>query len=187
MMKTDFKSIQTSKDYLEKRKESIKSGVYAHDYVVKKLKPEVLRYERQIKEKQDALKRKIRECCDEYKAELRAAEALNPSQLNDDIRLLQAGVILDASDLQDIIKRNADNPTMSRLLIQYANQNQIDIGDYTYIGNQPMIDSIDALEKTTETVMKWFDRPHVFDQLLGEGSDLAMAFGSDEDGNAGTD
>lgn len=165
---------------IEYKQKKIDSGMFDERYLEKTLYPEMKRLKEELSGQKDAAVACVRSLCDDYINELRAKEVLKPSELNDDILLLQTGIKLDSADLAVLLERNANNPTMAQLLFKYAKQNGIDVGNMTFTGHQPVIDSVEALAKTAETVIKWHDRPNVFEQLLGEGSEIEYMFRGDE-------
>ena len=163
-------------DKLADRKRQVASGIFAKEYVQQELEPEVRRLERKLLSEKDAASEQVRKKCDEYIAELRADEELNPADLTDDIRLLQMGVSLTERDMRSLLERNKDNATMLQVLLRYAREHDLPTGDVHYIGNAPTIRMVNTLAESAQTALKWSSNYSVFDRLLGEDSDLARAF-----------
>ena len=115
-------------------------------------------------------KMSVESLCSSYERELTEADSIKGSELTDDARLLSLGM-LDKRDLETMLKRNDNNRTMTQLICRYAKKNDIDLG-VQYVGNDDIITSLKSFPYVTETVLKWSNNPSVYNQLMGEGSDL---------------
>lgn len=164
---------------ISRRKKQINSKMFSAEYVESELRPEIKRLRKESAELETKLVDKICTMCNSYITELNADDDLKPNSLTDDIKLLQTGITLTERDMKAMLKRNADNRTMSQILLRYAEEHNIETG-MAYEGNKPLIESVEALAGTIPTVVKWHNRPDVFDNLLGESSEIASAFGGDE-------
>ena len=110
----------------------------------------------------------------EYVKELHKANQINPDDLTDDIKLLQAGVALSADDLTVLFDRNAGNNTMQKLISDFAKQYNRDIQRYYRPANIDFIKGVESIPETMKVVLKWNDKPNVFNQFIGEGSSLDL-------------
>ena len=164
---------------ISRRNKQINSKMFSAEYVENELRPEIKRLKKESAEEEKRLIERLCEMCNSYITELNSADDLKPNSLTADIQLLQTGITLTERDIEAMLKRNADNRTMSQILLRYAEEHNIETG-MVYEGNKPLIESVEALAGTIPTVVKWHNRPDVFDKLLGEGSELASVFGSDE-------
>lgn len=164
---------------ISRRNKQINSKMFSAEYVENELRPEIKRLKKESAEEEKRLIERLCAMCNSYITELNSADDLKPNSLTADIQLLQTGITLTERDIEAMLKRNADNRTMSQILLRYAEEHNIETG-MVYEGNKPLIESVEALAGTIPTVVKWHNRPDVFDKLLGEGSELASVFGSDE-------
>lgn len=150
----------------------IKSGKYSNETVQKDLMPQMQDIKRKMEMRREVGCSAVRTRADEYIAELRAADQLNPDNLTDDIKLLQAGVALSADDLETLFDRNAGNSTMQKLIVDYAKQHDRDIGRSYRPLHADLMRSVDSIPEAMGVAIKWHNKPHVFDHLVGDGSDL---------------
>lgn len=171
--------INKVEDRIANTKRQISSGVFVADYIKTELEPELKRLQKKLLSEKDTATELVRKKCDEYIEELKAEEALNPAHLNDDIKLLQAGVSLTERDMKALLARNEGNSTMTQILLRYAGEHDIRT-DVHYIGNQQTIRLINGLAESAQIALKWSQNYQVFDRLLGDDSELAAAFGGDE-------
>lgn len=175
LVRHSAEKIHKTENKIAEVKRKIDSGIFASDFVRTELEPERRRLERKLLSEKDSASEMVRKKCDEYIAELRAAEELNPVCLNDDIRLLQMGVELTERDMTALIKRNENNGTMLQILIRYAKAHGIPT-NVNYVGNAPTIKLVNSLAESAQTAIKWSSNISVFDRLLGQDSELAKAF-----------
>ena len=152
--------------------DKIKSGKYSNETVQKDLMPQKQDIKKKMEMRREVGCSAIRTRTNEYVAELRAADQLNPDNLTDDIKLLQAGVALSADDLTMLFDRNAGNSTMQKLIADYAKQHDRDIGRHYRPPHIDLMQSVDRIPEAMEVAIKWHNKPHVFDHLVGDGSDL---------------
>lgn len=108
--------------------EKIASGRYS-DPVVKDYKEQRAELSKSIRMESDNTLRRANESIEQYKAEAAARKnMLKPSEITDDIRLLQVGVTLKRNDLESILDRNEGNRTMFHIVTRYAKEHGIEIG-----------------------------------------------------------
>ena len=156
--------------------DEIKSGRYSAEYVKKHLIPKSDSLRREIEAVRTNANKEAQRICDEYIEELRAQDDLDPALLTDDVKLLQAGVNLKPRDISAMLKRNADNHTMTQVILRYCKENDIDTGGVHYLGNKQTINNVSVVPYTVKTTLKWSDKNNMYEKLMGEGSDLDVAF-----------
>ena len=156
--------------------DKIKSKRYTPDIVSKELVPELQNIKREINKRKEEGCKAIRTCSDEYIIELRKADQLNPDNLTDDIKLLQSGVALSADDLTMLFDRNAGNSTMQKLITDFAKQHDRDIQRYYRPANADLIMSVNTIPEAMQTVLNWYNKPSIYEQLIGEGSKFEQYF-----------
>lgn len=114
------KKIREDNAYLAARIND-KSGKYAMSIdAYKRLQEE---NEGKIKNLSDGALNSIEAIYAQMMKAAKEADKLNPDQLNDDMKLLQAGVKLSEKDLADLLERNANNRTMTQMIYKYADDN----------------------------------------------------------------
>lgn len=168
-------AIEDLTDFDEKEKEienRIKSKRYTAQIIKKELEPKLsdIRKNRETR-REDAIS-EVRTKTNEYIAELRKADQLNPSNITDDIKLLQTGIALSADDLAMLFDRNAGNSTMQKLITDYAKQHGRDIQRYYRPAHADLIANIESIPEIMKVVIKWHNKPDVYNQFVGEGSTL---------------
>lgn len=152
--------------------DKIKSNRYSPKIVQDELKPELT----SIRRKREAMREDgvsaVRTRTNEYIAELRKADQLNPDNLTDDIKLLQSGIALSVDDLEMLFDRNAGNSTMQKLITDFAKQHDRDIQRYYRPANADIISGVKSIPEVMRIVLKWHNKPDIFNNHVGEGSDL---------------
>ena len=73
----------------------------------------------------DNAQREVQKACASYTVDVDNANALNPADLTDDVKLLNCGAPLSENDIQQMRNRNSDNNTMLRLIANYAREHNI--------------------------------------------------------------
>lgn len=174
--KEGIKTLQELTSQMKDIDADIKSGKYSYDHVEKKLRPKMKELSKQIDDTRYEANRRAQRLCDEYQDELRAQDDLDPSLLTDDVRLLQAGVKLTQRDIKAMLNRNADNHTMTQVILRYCKENDIDTGGVHYMGNKYTIRNVDAMRSNVDVSLKWSERPTVYEKLMGEGSESDRIF-----------
>ena len=171
--------VDTVYNTLESHTEEIGKVIAERDALEEKIKsnrytPQVLKEE--VYPKRDELRRKITSMCDaafteanshiaQYRADTADSNRLDPSQLTDDVKLLQPGIKLNAADIQGMIKRNEGNRTMLQIILRYAEDNGIDTGGTLYVGGQQEEETARNLEGIMYYYKNWIDKPNAKDML----------------------
>lgn len=171
--------VDTVYNTLDSHTEEIGKVIAERDALEEKIKsnrytPQVLKEE--VYPKRDELKRKIETMCDtafseargyiaQYRADTADSNRLDPSQLTDDVKLLQPGIKLNAADIQGMIKRNEGNRTMLQIILRYAEGNGIDTGGTRYVGGQEEEQNARNLEGILYYYKNWIDKPNAKDML----------------------
>lgn len=90
---------------------------------------------------------------DEFTEALRASQTINPAHLTADAQFFQMGITLTKEDLVAMLARNEGNPTMQRLIKDYADRNKIELpGSYRYdLDLKARIESANAVRTINET------------------------------------
>ena len=158
------------------REQKIASGKYSVAFVAK-LREEIHGFEEEMKRVPDEYIRKINTLIDQRKAILEDEVALRGSDINDDARLLDFN--LGARELVALLKRNADNPTMTQLILKNAADRNIALGVW-FVGNKAEIDSLDGISYAAKVAMNHYKTERVFNQLFGEGSPIEQQYNIDD-------
>lgn len=141
------------------------SGRYTPEAIAKEIHPKAASKRDEIRRNCEAALAEAHKIVEEYKAELRLADALNPSDITEDVKLFQTGVKLNAQDIQAILARNQDNRTMSQLALRYAEENGVDIGNVHYIGHTQELGEAEAINGVIDTFGRWIDKDNAGDML----------------------
>lgn len=172
-----LKTLQDLTKEVSKIDSQMKSGRYVDSYIKETLLPQKRSLERQIADTRLKANMEIKDFCDEYIEELKSEDNLDPSKLTEDINLLKPGIKLKERDIKAMLERNADNHTMTQIILRYCEENGIDSGVVNFNGNQGIINNVSVIPTTVETSLKWSDKQAtVYERLMGEGSELESAF-----------
>lgn len=171
-----LEELQGMKKEYDQLEADIKSGKYDYFYIQKTLRPKADHLYRVMEDRQSAIEKEFAAINREYTAVLRDEDSLRADEMTEDVKLFTSGIKLTARDIQDIINRNSNNRTMTQLAIRYARENKLDVKSW-YIPAEQEAKSLDAVEYTINTILKWYKSPdackRMYDQLIGEGSQLA--------------
>lgn len=154
----------------------IKSKRYSPKVAETELKPKLTNIRKNRETRREDGVSAVRTRTEEYIAELRKADQLNPDNLTDDIKLLQSGVALSADDLAMLFDRNTGNSTMQKLISDFAKQHNRDIQRYYRPTNAELIQSVEKVPYTMQVVLKWHNKPDVYEELIGEKSQFGEYF-----------
>lgn len=154
----------------------IKSKRYSPKVAETELKPKLTNIKKSRETRREDGVSAVRTRTEEYIAELRKADQLNPDNLTDDIKLLQSGVALSADDLAMLFDRNTGNSTMQKLISDFAKQHNRDIQRYYRPTNAELIQSVEKVPYTMQVVLKWHNKPDVYEELIGEESQFGEYF-----------
>ena len=163
---------------LKKVEGDISSGTFSEDHVRAVLRPKNAEIRKQIERAQEDARKTARVTIDKFAKELRDADALDPAELTDDIRLLETGISLRKQDILAIIERNANNRTMVQLALRAAEDRGIDLDGIRYTTNESRARHAEALRYVVDVALRWSTEPgkKMFDKLFGEGSEVHRVY-----------
>ena len=134
-LKEGTQAISGAKAELSILDEKIASGRYS-DSVVKDFKEKRAELSKSIRMEAEGTIKQVNESIAQYMAEETARRnMLKPSEITDDIRLLQAGVTLNRNDLESILDRTEGNRTMFHIVTRYAKEHGIEISGKYRVDN----------------------------------------------------
>lgn len=148
--------IVSQRDALETK---ISEGRYSRQTLEKEIFPQRDSLRQEIRIKSDGAIKEAKDLIAQYRKDAEALNDLDPSQLTDDIKLLQSGISLRPNDIQAILKRNSGNRTMLQLTLRYAEEHNIDTHGTFYVGGQQEKETADNLEGILFYCAKYLDRP----------------------------
>ena len=162
----------------EKRKrECQNSGRYTKKHVDDIIN-ETRELKRMLTARLDACNQDVQELTAAYCEEIRALDAMRGEDITPDADLLKYK--LKKSDYMEMLKRNEGNRTMTRLILDSAKTAEVDLG----VHYNPASDEAKAIETTVpytaSIAAKWYNKPAVYDELMGDSSNLASQFMGDE-------
>ncbi len=147
--------------------EKVKNGRYSAETVQNEIKPRI----DDLKRKTNALSEQAiadaAALVSKYRDEIEERYCLDPGELNDDIKLLQAGIPLSVRDVQAILRRNENNKTMTALALRYAEQHDLKI-EHSYTFERELKaarDTADALDQVLIYYPNWIGTDHAFTML----------------------
>jgi RecA/RadA recombinase len=138
--------------------------------------------------------RTVRVLSDEYIKSAKSDEAMKPEEITDDIKLLNVGINIPVDDLGHMIRRNAGNSTMSRLIAAYVADSGSQISDEL----KAMLNA--ASHKNTTAIRiandipdiayhmlqdRMYTKEGVFDKIIGNQSEAYAEFIESTGNNGG--
>lgn len=167
-------SAQEIRELNEKIKEidkKIESKRYSDYYIRSSLEPERAKLRKEIEKAKEAASKRASDLLNEAIAEYRRMDDLDPSQLTDDVKILDLGRLfaLTEKDLLAIIARDPANVTMRQVVTRYAAEHDIDLGkEMKYFGHAQEIRSLTEFRDTVSMYFpSWAEKPNV-DAMIEE-------------------
>lgn len=103
----------------------------------------------------------------DYRSKIEDQNILDPSAINDDLKLLQAGITLYPKDIKNLMERNSDNRTMQLVIMRYAKEHNIDTIGITYSHQlSEDIDTANNLESIINYSESWMKTDNATNMLL---------------------
>jgi hypothetical protein len=159
---------------IAKLQEDMKSMKYSYEHKQKVLQPELF----EARRKYNSIKENVLYEFDRYANKLISAykeeEMLNVKHLTDDAQLFQLGVKLPAEDVINIFNKHSGNPTMQKLIHEYVINNGYDKKTEVMLtpDYETRKQSVRNVKNVVEVVVKHHDKPELYEQFMGEGSEL---------------
>lgn len=147
---------------------------YSAEYVSKTLMPMRSKLNVQLGDAAKLASEQIERLTASYIAELEAENHLDGGALTDDAKLLSVGVKLRETDLEKMFDKHAGNYTMQRLIVDYANQNELKINRTLYFPNTELIMTVKQIPYVANKSVTQHKRPEFYEQFMGENSELAQ-------------
>jgi hypothetical protein len=178
--------VETLRAQLNETAAKRESGRYTSSYIRAHIEPELIRLRREIRRTLAEAKAEANDIIADYAAALRQEDELKSEALNDDVKLLNCGVRLNRDELEALLARNTGNPTMTRIILRYAEENHVNMDGVRYVGNQRRIQNLDEVSEVVNIALKWWEYPErrMFQRMLGEGSPFHRVYGQEEPGVA---
>ena len=150
--------------------EKLQSGLYAVA-VMERLKAAKPEKEKEIDEIKKQTIKAAGHIVDKYIEECQAADAINPDDITDDVKILQLPTTATRNDLINILKRNEDNCTMQQIVLRYAEEHDINLDGLLYVGHIDEIESAKGLKGSFQPYfLRWIgdtmDNGKFFERVL---------------------
>ena len=148
---------------LQKISEKIDSGYYSQEAITKDLKPQFNAAKTELEKAGHEAILSARALIDQHRAEVKAAERLDPAEIDDgDMKLLNTG-LLEESDIEEMLTRHSGNRTMSTLAQRYAKNHGIKISQEVRarlgVEHNAAIAEIEAVNEAVTAFEKWITKP----------------------------
>lgn len=166
-LKEATKEIQKVVEEKAALEEKLKAGRYSVETVNREIKPRIDDLKRKTKSLSEQAIADAAALVSKYRDEIEERYCLDPEELNDDIKLLQAGIPLTVRDVEAILKRNENNRTMSVLARRYAEQHDLRI-EHSYTFERELKaarDTADVLDQVLTYYPRWIATDKAFDML----------------------
>ena len=143
----------------------VKSGRYSQMTITNEFQPKMAEL-RSARDKacKSALD-EARSLISEFRKDNAKVNQLNPAELTDDVKLLQPGIVLKPRDIEGMLERNADNRTMTQIILRYAEENKINTDKIYYYGGQEEEKTAKALDSILYYYKNWIDKPNAKEML----------------------
>ncbi len=149
----------------DKLEGKIKSGRYTRQALEKEVYPKRDELRRKVQDDSAAAIQAAKALVEQYRQDAARMNDLDPSQLTDDIKLMQGGIPLVPRDIMAILERNKDNRTMTQIALRYAKEHNIDTGTTYYMGGQQEEETARNLDGILKYYARWIDKPNAKQML----------------------
>lgn len=133
----------------------IRSGRYSREELEKNYFPKDAELKSKIRHDSEDAIRNAHRIVAEYRAECEAKNVLDASMINDDARLLKAGVSLTERDIDNLLERNSDNRTMTTLITRFAKEHGLKVDGRHKLRQQAEAKECDDLDAVINMYQKW--------------------------------
>lgn len=166
-LKESTKEVQKVVEEKAQLEEEVRTGRYSVETVNREIRPRIDDLKQKILSMKEKTFADAKALVDGYRNEIDEQNNLDPKEINDDIKLLQAGIPLTVRDVEAILKRNENNRTMSVLARRYAEQHDLKIvNSYRFEREQNEAKAVaDALDQALTYFPRWFDTGKAYDML----------------------
>lgn len=167
-----------NKELAELKQKAQDTRKYKPEYIsslrqrISALERENIRYEEEINGN-------IKKLCGGFADELRQADALNPADITDDAKLLNCGLKLKRSDLENLFDKYTGNRTMQRLILDAAETNGIQQFERVLLPSESaeLAKSVESMAEGAKVAIRHYDRPDVQNRIFTD--DIAASFTDD--------
>lgn len=166
-LKESTKEVQKVVEEKAQLEEKVKAGRYSAETVQNEIKPRIDDLKRKTKSLSEQAIADAAALVSKYRDEIEERYCLDPGELNDDIKLLQAGIPLSVRDVQAILRRNENNRTMTTLALRFAEQHDLKI-EHSYTFERELKaarDTADALDQVLTYYPNWIGTDRAFTML----------------------
>ena len=163
----DTDTVAKSRAEMAAADDAINSGRYTTRTIQGEYEPKRAEAKRKMESDATAAINRARALVAQYAADADAMNDLDPAQLTDDIKLLQAGIQLTERDIKTMLKRNAENRTMQQLIMRYAQEHGIESPDFKpyYIPSMKERATAEGLSRILDYYEKWITQPNAREML----------------------
>lgn len=169
-----IKELNEIKAAREEFKAKLASSVYSWDYKKKVIEPAMTELAIKYNDVKERLERDVEKHSNELVAYYKNSVKLDASKLTDDVKLFQLGLKLPAEDVIGIYNKYDDNPTMQKIIHEYVKSNEYD--KTVQVATTPTFEArkqdVTNIKGVVRIIAKNHDNPSVYEQFMGEGSEL---------------
>lgn len=152
-------------EYAKTTKE-VESGRFTQDAIQNEIFPKQNELRRKIRESSEKAIATANDIIKQYRIDVERMNELDPAEITDDINLLQDGIVLLPRDIRAMMRRNAENRTMTQIILRYAHEHDIDTSGIVYTGGgQREMENAKNLEEIVRYYAGWIDKPNAPEML----------------------
>lgn len=169
-VKAAMKEVNEAQKEIKKLETEVNSGMYS-DKTVSEKRSRISSLKWKMKTLPEDIRVSVQRMSTDFISELDANDTIKYKELTDDAKLLTMGLPLNEKDLKQILERNENNRTMIKLVLRYADAHGIHL-PVQYNPKASEVGDPDAFAYAAEVCVKHGSQT-VYDQIMGEGSELA--------------
>lgn len=164
-----IEKLNAKKEELEKVRFKIQDTKKYTPQHIAELRQRSFELEKEINDYQYEVNKAIKDACDEYAAELRRGDDLDPAKITDDAKLLNCGIKLKRADLEKMFDKYNGNTTMQRLVLSAAENAGISQFGRVVLPSESsqFARVVDGLPEAARVALKWYDKPGVYEKTFG--------------------
>ena len=137
----------------------IRSGKFSREELERNYFPKDAELKSKIRHDSEDAIRNAHRIVAAYREECEKKNVLDASLINDDAKFLQGNIKLNEKDINDLLERNADNRTMSILILRYAKEHGLKVDGRHKLRQQAEAKECDDLDAVISLYQRWIAHP----------------------------
>lgn len=165
-LKESIKGMEPTVKKLDTLNGKIDEGRYSLKTLQEEVYPEANKLRGDIDRMKSEALDQVKSLIQDYRDYVRATNALDPTEVTADVKLLELPVKLSVEDLTVMLERNTGNKTMQRVILRYAEEHGYDMPNELAFFHGEELKHANSLQAAVEDhFMRYIDQPNALEML----------------------